>query len=71
MPVSEKQISKKLKKQGYILCRTRAQHLADCVGGYMIVNAATLAIAAGPRFDLTLEDARAYVCFKSQQKAYA
>ena len=55
----ETRIGRQLEKQGYILCRTRALHLAD-LGGYMLVDAATQAIVAGPRFDLTLEDAAAY-----------
>jgi len=61
MLLSEKRICKQLKKQGYILCRTRAQHGADPVGGYMLVDAVTKAIVAGPRFDLTLFDAAAYM----------
>ena len=60
MKISEKRICRLLKKQGYILCPTRAQHGADRVGGYMLVDAFTKAIIAGPRFDLTLDDAAAY-----------
>lgn len=69
MSLKEKRVSKQLTKAGYILCRTRAQHGADPPDGYMIVDAVTYAIIAGPRFDLTLDDAAAYVDYYKPQKA--
>jgi hypothetical protein len=64
----ELRISRQLEKQGYILCRTRALHLAD-LGGYMLVDAATNAIVAGPRFDLTLDGAAGFIRHKRNRKA--
>ncbi|MCL1976325.1 MAG: hypothetical protein FWG61_09230 [Firmicutes bacterium] len=67
----ETRIKKQLEKQGYILCKTKMQQVIDSVGSYMIVDAATLAIVAGPRFDLTWDDVMDYIVCKQQCFDYA
>lgn len=52
----EKQIRRALSKAGYALRKSRGPVGADDLGGYMIVDVAGNYVAAGSRYELTLED---------------
>ena len=54
--VNEEQIRRALKKDGYALRKSRSTINADNLGGYMIVDIASNAVVAGPRYELSLED---------------
>ena len=54
--MNEKQLRRALKKAGYRLSKSRGAFSIDNYGGYMIIDISTNFIAAGKRFDLSLED---------------
>lgn len=64
--MSEKTIEQRnrraLKKNGYILHKSRAKNWSiDNQLGYMIVDASTNLVIRGNRFDLTLDDVTEFV----------
>ena len=50
-----------LRKQGYLLKKSRRGLSVDNQGGYMIVEADRNYIAAGQRFDMFLDDLKEWV----------
>ena len=55
--VRENRLRRRLSKMGYVLRKSRAHNInIDNFGGYMIIEAYHNYIAAGPRFDLSLDD---------------
>lgn len=59
--MTESGLRKKLRKQGYGLCKSRKQTItADDYGGYMIVNLWNNTIEAGEKFNLSLEEVEAF-----------
>lgn len=52
----ENKCRKKLKELGYALHKSRKPISPDNLGGYMIVDNFTNAVAWGSRYELTLED---------------
>jgi len=67
----ENNARRKLSRRGYLLRKSRtgsvitvngvSNILADDQGGYMIVDARMNTIAAGERFDLSLEDVERFI----------
>ncbi len=55
--LSESTLRRRIKKMGYIACKSRwRRDSADNHGGFQILNPLRNTIVAGVRFDLTLED---------------
>ncbi len=58
----EARLRQKAKSQGFALCKDRARTWnIDHQGGYMIVNVYDNTVAAGGRYDLTLEDVERFL----------
>ena len=57
----EQSLRRVLKAAGYRMRKSRAPISADNLGGYMIVDMSGNAVAAGGRFELTLEEVREWV----------
>ena len=55
------QLRRVLKAAGYRMRKSRAPISSDNLGGYMIVDMSGNAVAAGGRFELTLEEVREWV----------
>ena len=59
---NESQLKKLLSKKGYMLKKSRLKGIdADNQGGYMIVFTSSSGVAAGSRFELTLEDVETFL----------
>lgn len=59
---NESQLKKLLAKKGYMLKKSRVKETnADNQGGYMIVFISNNGVAAGSRFELTLEDVETFL----------
>lgn len=54
----EQSLRRVLKAAGYRMRKSRAPISSDNLGGYMIVDMSGNAVAAGGRFELTLEEVR-------------
>ena len=54
----EQSLRRVLKAAGYMMRKSHAPISADNLGGYMIVDMSRNTVAAGGRFELTLEDVR-------------
>lgn len=58
----ENNARRKLTRRLYLLRKSRAKHTnIDDYGGYRIVDATTNAVAAGERFDLSLEQVEDFI----------
>ena len=57
----EQSLRRVLKAAGYRMQKSRAPISSDNLGGYMIVDMSGNAVAAGDRFELTLEEVREWV----------
>ena len=57
----EQSLRRVLKAAGYRMRKSRAPISSDNLGGYMIVDMSGNAVAAGGRFELTLEEVREWV----------
>ena len=59
---TENQLRRVLQREGYILHKSRVKDPTyHNMGGYMIVIAAINGVAAGSRFELSLDDVREFV----------
>ena len=56
----ERMLRRKLQKQGYALCKSKAQDINN-LGGYMIIDAFRNVIEAGERYDLSLDDVERFI----------
>ena len=54
----EQSLRRVLKAAGYMMRKSHAPISAENLGGYMIVDMSRNTVAAGGRFELTLEDVR-------------
>ena len=62
----EQSLRRVLKAAGYRMRKSRAPISSDNLGGYMIVDMSGNAVAAGGRFELTLEEVREWGAFLPQ-----
>ena len=59
---NESQLKKLLAKKSYMLKKSRIKEInADNEGGYMILFSESNAVAAGSRFELTLDDVETFL----------
>ena len=54
--VRENRIRRAAHREGMIIRKSRGMYSCDNLGGYMVINAYTNSIVAGPRFDMFLDD---------------
>ena len=57
----ENKLRSQLKKEGFVLIKSRTAHSVDNNGSYRIVDMYTNVVQAGERFDLSLEDVQKWI----------